>query len=295
MRGRPHVAELALLGITAVWGLTFVAVQDAIAIIPTASFLAWRFLSASLLLAAILPARVRGLSRAGLGRGAWMGVFLTAGYLFQTYGLEATTASNAGFITGLFVVITPLLAWLVDRRPIGRLPVAAAIVSTFGLFLLSGAGGSFRLEGDGLELLCAVAFSIHILMTDRAARSGEDLVGLVVVQLAVVGGVSLLIALLTGGLVAPHGRTVWVALVVCSVFASALAFVVQTWAQRVAPPARAAIILAGEPAFSGLFGWWLAGDVLSAVALAGAGLILASIVAVEAVPRLRPPRPLPEG
>lgn len=288
-------AELSLLAITAVWGLTFVSVQDAIAVIPAASFLAWRFLSAAVLLGLFFPARLGRLKGASLRRGLWMGVFLTAGYLAQTYGLEHTTASNAGFITGLFVVLTPLLAWVVDRRPIGRVPLASAGVSVVGLLLLSGAGGSFNLAGDGLELLCAVAFSIHIVLTGMAASKGDDVVGLVVVQLAMVGLVSLAIALLDGGLVAPHGETVWVALVVCSVLASAVAFLVQTWAQRIAPPARTALILAGEPAFAGLFGWWLAGDRLGPLGWVGAALILASIVAVDAVPRLRAPRPLPEG
>lgn len=290
-----RAAELSLLAITAVWGLTFVTVQDAISAMPASTFLAWRFLIAAAALACVMRSSVRALSAESIRTGLWMGVFLTAGYLFQTYGLAHTSASNAGFITGMFVVITPLLAWVVNRKPIGRLPWIAAFVSAFGLYLLSGSVGGFTLMGDGFELLCAIAFSIHIIVTDRAIEGRDDIAGLVIVQLAMVGFVSLGMALAAGEMEVPSGGGIWGAILLCALAASALAFMVQTWAQRVAPPARTALILAGEPAFAGFFGWWLAGDRLSPISWVGAALILASIVAVDAVPRLRPQRGVPEG
>ena len=178
------------------------------------------------------------------------------------------------------------------RERIGALAWAAAAVSVLGLFLLSGTNG-FN-EGDGLALLCAVAFSAHILVTSRGAASFA-VGGLLVVQLGVCGLFCVSTAAFEGDLSVPRGGSVWGALVVTAVFASALAYFVQTYAQRHAPPARTALILASEPAFAGLFGYLLAGDRLSAVAWLGAVLIMAAIVAVEVAPRLRPPRPLPEG
>ena len=288
-------SEAALLAITVAWGLTFVTVQDAIAEIPVPTFLAYRFIAAALLLAFVFRSKLPSLTRRANLRGIQMGAFLAAGYLLQTYGLEATTASKAGFITGLFVVITPLIARITDRTPIGPVAWGAAAASAIGLFLISGAGGSFTMRGDGLELLCAVAFSAHIVVTSHSVREGHDVAGLVVVQLAVVGFVCLAIAVAAGEVVMPHGATVWGTLVLTAVVATALAFMVQSWAQRHADPARTALILAAEPAFAGFFGWLLAGDRLSLVGWLGALLILGAIIAVDMVPSLRPPRPLPEG
>jgi len=163
-----------------------------------------------------------------------------------------------------------------------------------GLYLLSGAGGDFTWRGDGLVLLCAVAFAGHILVTARGVRD-HDIGALLVVQLGLCGIVCLTIAGAAGDLERPEGATVWSALIVTSLVASALGFFVQSYAQQHASPARTALILASEPAFAGLFGYLLADERLSAVSWLGAALILASIVAVELVPRLRPPRPLPEA
>jgi drug/metabolite transporter (DMT)-like permease len=223
-----------------------------------------------------------------------MGSFLCAGYVLQTLGLEKTTASNTGFITGLFVVLTPVMGAVFLRERVPALAWAAAGVSLLGLYLLSGVGGHLNWRGDGLVLVAAVALSAHILATARAVRS-YDVGPLLAVQLGVCGLVPLVIATAGGQLERPSGGTVWSALIVTALIASALGFFVQTFAQQHAPPARTALILAAEPAFAGLFGWLLADDRLSASEWLGAALIMTAIVAVEAIPRFRPPRPLPEG
>jgi len=292
---RARRAELALLAIATVWGLTFVMVQDAIEQLPVMAFLAYRFIPAALLMAIAFRGRLASLTADGIRRGLLMGVFLAVGYITQTFGLEATTASKAGFITGLFVVITPLLARLVGGPVIGKVAWVAAAVSALGLFLLSGAGTTFTLRGDGLELLAALAFSAHIVATGSAVDQGHDIFGLVVIQLALVALVSFAFAAFEDNLVAPHGASVWIALVVTSIVASALGFVVQSWAQLHALPARTALILAAEPAFAGMFGWLLAGDRMGVEGWLGAALILAAIVVVDAIPRLRRSLPLPEG
>ena len=289
-----RAAELALVGIAAVWGLTFVMVQDAIELLPTMAFLAYRFLPAALLVALVFWGALRRLPASGWRAGVVMGAFLTAGYTLQTLGLEDTTASNTGFITGLFVVFTPLMGALFLGDRVTWFAWVAAGVSAFGLYLLSGAGGELELRGDGLVLLASLSFAAHILATARAVGT-YDVGALLAVQLGVCGMVCLLVAAVAGQLEAPEGRTVWSALVVTSLVASALGFFVQSFAQRHAPPARTALILASEPAFAGLFGWLLADDRLSATGWLGAGLIMAAIVAVEVTPRFRPPRPLPEG
>jgi len=291
-RGRR--AELALVAIAAVWGLTFVMVQDAVERLPVTAFLAYRFIPAALIVGVVFRRDLRALGRDGWRIALVMGAFLTSGYLAQTLGLEHTSASNAGFITGLFVVLTPLFGSVALRKPAGRLAWAAALASALGLFLLSGAGGDFRWEGDGIVLICAASFAAHILATDRGVSS-HPIGALLAIQLAVCGLVCLIAAAVAGDLEVPRGTAVWSALLVTSVVASALGFFVQSYAQQHADPARTALILASEPAFAGLFGFLLAGDRLGPVELLGAAIIVGAIAAVDAVPRLRPPRPLPEG
>ena len=191
------------------------------------------------------------------------------------------------------MVFTPLLGALVLRDRIPGIGWAAAGVSTLGLFLLSGAG-DLNLRGDGLVLLCAIAFSAHILATARAVER-HDIGALLAVQLGVAGIFCTAVAAALGDLETPEGSTVWSALIVTALVASALGFFVQTYAQRHASPARTALILASEPAFAGLFGFLLNDEHLSALAWSGALLIMVAIVAVELIPRWRPPRPLPEG
>lgn len=291
---RAPVAEAALVGIAAVWGLTFVMVQDAVERMPVMTFLAYRFLSATALVATVFAPKVRALSRDGWRAGLLMGVFLTGGYVFQTLGLERTSAANAGFITGLFVVLTPIFGAVFLGQRTGATVWLAAAVSTLGLYLVSGPGGEGDVAGDLLVVITACSFAWHILATDRAVR-GHDTGALLVVQLGVCGAFSFFVALFAGDLVLPRSAPVWNALIVTTLVASALGFFVQTYAQRHASPARTALILASEPAFAGLFAYVLADETFSALGWAGALLIVGAIFAVEAVPYVRPPRPLPEG
>ena len=289
-----RLSELALIGIASVWGLTFVMVKDAIEELPTMAFLAYRFIPASLIVAVVFRRQLGRMSRDGWRAGAVMGVFLAGGYIFQTLGMEQTTASNAGFITGLFVVLTPVLGAVVLRQRLPATVWAAAALAALGLWLLSGAGTDFNTRGDGLVFLCSISLAAHILATAGAVKT-HDVGALLAIQLGVVGLVTLAIGAMAGDLEPPEGTTVWSALIVTSLIASALGFFVQTFAQQHAPPARTALILAAEPAFAGLFGWLLNDERLTATGWLGAALIMASIVAVEIIPRFRPPRPLPEG
>lgn len=291
---RARIAEVALVLVAFVWGLTFVMVQDAVAELPVLTFLAIRFLAAAAVVLPFVAGRLGGLGRAGVRAGLVMGAFLTLGYVLQTFALLHTTASNVGFITGMVVVLTPLLGALLLGLRVPPIAYVSAFVAAVGLAMLSGGGGELRPLGDGLALGCAIAFAFHLLATDRSVAS-HDVGALLFVQLTVCGVVTLAAASVRGELAMPSGLTVWSALIVTAVFASAFAFFVQSYAQQHTSPARTALILATEPAFAGFFGWLLAGDVLTAVGLAGASLIVAAIVTVDLVPRLRPPRPLPEA
>jgi len=284
--------ELAMVAVTAVWGSTFVLVRDAVVQVPPFTFLAYRFLAAALLLAVIRPRLAlggpgadRGPGLDGRGRlgppaaGVVIGLALFAGYGFQTVGLQYTTASNAGFITGLSVVLTPLLGALLLRQAPGRWPVTGACVAAVGLALLS----LQRLEvrrGDALVFACAVAFATHILLLGRYAPRLSTY-RLAVVQLATAGLLALIWAGLAGDLAVPTSAEVWVALAITSVAASAAAFLIQTRAQREVSPTRTAVIFTMEPVFAGLFGFLLAGERLSGRGWLGAGMILAGMLTAE--------------
>ena len=276
--------ELAMVAVTAVWGSTFVLVRDAVAQIPPFTFIAYRFLAAALLLAAIRPRlTVGGAGDAGrwgpLGAGAVIGLALFAGYGFQTVGLQYTTASNAGFITGLSVVLTPLLGALLLGQSPGRWPVTGACLAAVGLAFLSLQTLEVR-QGDALVLGCAVAFAAHILLLGRYAPR-LDTYRLAVVQLGTAGLLALVWAVMAGDLAAPASAEVWVALGITSVVASAGAFLIQTRAQRELSPTRTAVIITMEPVFAGLFGFLVAGERLSGRGWLGAGLILAGMLIAE--------------
>lgn len=304
-RSTVFVAELSLVGIAAVWGLTFVMVQDAIALMPAMTFLAYRFLVAAAVVAIIFHRKLRALSRDGWRAGLLMGAFLTAGYIAQTLGLERTSASNAGFITGLFVVLTPVFGAVFFKHPVGRPAWIAALVSAIGLFLLStsGGAGAGQLAGDALVFLCACSFAFHILFTADAVKK-YDVTALLAVQLSLCGVFCFVVAAAAQDLQLPRTSVEWNALLVTAFIASALGFFVQTYAQQHAAPARTALILASEPAFAGFFAYILAGETRSLIGWVGAGLILVAILGVELLPYVLPSKlrkqdvpqpPLPEA
>ena len=279
MTGRRFVVP-ALVGVTAIWGSTFVVVKDAIERMPVMDFLAWRFGLATLAMLLIRPRSVARLGRVGRVRGTWLGLALGAGYVFQTMGLRTARASVSGFITGMFVVLTPLCAAALLRRLVPTSAWAGVVLATTGLALLSLRGFSIG-TGELLTLGCAVAFALHIVGLGEWSAA-HDAYGLAVVQLAVVALGCLAFAL---PLQPPPDAGVWGALALTAVLATAVAFVVQTWAQAHVPPTRAAVIMTMEPVFAGLFGIAVAGERLGPREVVGSLLILAAMLTVELGPR----------
>lgn len=273
---------LLLVGVTAVWGWTFVIVQDAIAIYGVLGFLALRFLLAA---AALMP----GLSRKMTGRtlfvGGGIGLVLAAGYLFQTLGLLYTTPTNSGLITGLFVVFGPLTALFFFRERIPNQAVLAIVMSLAGMALLAGQSPSGVRVGDGLTVVCAAALGAHIALLSRYAKE-HDAGALALAQMASMAVVFTILWPIFGTVTAPP-RAVILPLLLTGLVASAGAFYVQTTVQQRIPAARVAVILTMEPLFAAFFGYWLAGDRLNPIQLAGAALILSALFVGEVAPLLR--------
>jgi len=300
---RRFLADLALLVVTAIWGLTFVMVRDAVHAYPVFAFLATRFALALVGLVPVLLWRrhhLRSVGRGPTGRGvrlrrqlaagALIGVALFAGYAFQTMGLLFTTPAKAGFITGLSVVIVPLLGVIFWRERLHPAVIGGVAVALVGLGLLSLSGVRSPMAvnpGDLLVLACAVSFAGQIVLVGRFAPRMNALV-LTTAQIATV-------ALLSAGISLvwehppvwpPRGQPLFAALFT-GLLATALAFGVQTAAQRFTTATHAALIFAAEPVFAALGSYLLIGEVLSLSQWLGCGLILAGMLLAELGPGLR--------
>jgi drug/metabolite transporter (DMT)-like permease len=268
---------LALVAVTAVWGVTFVQVKDAVELYPVFPFLALRFGIAVLTLAFAGAWRVRGIGRSGVWAAAVAGALLAGGYALQTLGLERTSVSNAGFVTGMYVVLTPLFGLALFRIGVGGRVWAGVAFATTGLALIAGVPGG-SVSGDLLVLAGAAVYSLQILLMERFAPRYDPL-GFTLLMMLAAFVVLSVAAIPTAE--APHGWTVWGALLVTGVFASALAFLVQTWAQRRTSANRTALVFTLEPVWAALFGFTLAGDRLGALGWAGCVVIMAGIVLAE--------------
>jgi drug/metabolite transporter (DMT)-like permease len=280
---RRTFATLALVAVAAVWGTTFVMVRDAVAGYPVFAFLGLRFAVATVAFVVIIPSSLRGLNWPTIRAGLIAGVFLTAGYVFQTLGLAPgmTSPGRAAFITGMFVVMTPIMQAAILRRMPRWTAWVGVAAAVSGLWLLSGGGGGGAWNfGDTLVLICAVAYSAHMIVLGSIGRS-HPTGPLTLVQLFTVTVVCGAVGLLTEAPPLPTGASLWFALLVTGVLASAVAFAVQTYAQKHLSPTRTALVLICEPAFGGLFAWVLIGETLSPAGIAGAALILLGMAASE--------------
>lgn len=272
-------AHAAVLVAAVLFGTTFVVVRDAVADADVVPFLAVRFLVGAAVLA---PFALRGRGSvagadAGVVRaGVVCGLVLLAGYLFQTVGLQYTTAPVSAFVTYLLVVIVPLISALVLRRTPGVATVAGVAVAAIGLVLLTGEGAGIG-KGELLTLGCALAFAVHIvLLAELAPR--YDTMRLTAVQLAVVGGLCLGPGVVLGGYAFP--ARAWAAAAFTGAAVSALAFSLQVWGQRRVGPTRTSLLLMLEPVAAAALGH-VTGERLGARGMAGGVLILAGIVVAE--------------
>ncbi len=274
------LADALLLVVTLIWGSTFVMVKDAVAAYPVFPFLALRFWLAAGLLLILSLHRLRHLGWRGWGAGALIGLFLFAGYAFQTLGLARTSASKAGFITGLSVVLVPLFAALFLRERVRLGAVAGVALATVGLALLSLNDTLHLGAGDLLVLACAVGFALHIVAVG-AFGPGADPLALTFVQVLTVAIAASIASLITGGWRAIPTQGAWLAAIFTGILATAVAFGVQNAVQRLTTSTHTALIFSAEPVFAAVFGVLLAGDVLTARIGAGGALILVGMVASE--------------
>jgi drug/metabolite transporter (DMT)-like permease len=270
---------LALVAVTAIWGYTFVPVQKAVGAYPLFAFLAVRFAISTLALAPFAWGPLRALPRAGWVAGIVAGSFLGLAYGLQTAGLELTTVASTGFITGLYVVFTPLLALAAFHTPVPAPVWIGVVFALAGLLLLSGApGGSWA--GNLLVLGNAVAQSFQIVAMERFAPR-YDARALTILQMAVAFAGFAVVAVAAGQVEAPPDAATWYALVVTGVFAGALGYLVSTWVQSRTTAARAALVFTLEAPFAALFGVLLLSEDLGWAGWTGCAVMLTGIVLAE--------------
>jgi drug/metabolite transporter (DMT)-like permease len=279
-------ADLALAGITIVWGTTFVIVKSALNDVSPFLFLTLRFCLATFALCLIYRGTLQKFKKSFLLPGLLAGCLLFAAYVFQTIGLELTTPSKSAFLTGLSIPLVPLASSLVYRdRPRLR-EVSGILIASFGMILMTlpsswSASSGFAMErGDFLSVLCAVTFALHIVVIGHYS----PIIGFAPLAVAQIGTAAAL-GLFSVWFAEPVRFSatpgVAVAVLLTGLMATALAFTTQAWAQQYTSASRAALIFALEPVIAWTTSWILTGETISGRGMAGAGLILAGILVVE--------------
>lgn len=274
------LAAALLLATTFIWGVTFTVVKEAVDRVEIAVFLAQRFLLATLLMLPFALARRRSFDRRAIARGSAMGAVLFAVYAFQTVALRHATASNTAFLTSLSVVLVPMIGAVFLRRPIsGRIRLAVALALA-GLFLLCTNCSRHFNPGDLLAMVTAVWVSLHLLLTGAFAPK-SDVYWLTLIEIGVVALCSLAWALGAGETVFLWRPFLLWPLVICVLFATIFAFLVQTSTQRLLSPTHTALIFCLEPVFAALWAFFALGERFSPAGYLGASLILGAMLVAE--------------
>ena len=266
-----------LTTVSAIWGSAFVVMKDTLHRLDVNSFLAWRFMIATLFLILLRPSILKSFNVSFLKKGVLIGTFLGSGYIFQSFGLTLTTVGKTGFITGLYVVLTPIVAALFLKKSITKLEWGAVLLATAGLALLSFKGFEIGL-GEFLVLVSALLFALHIVALGEWA-SDLDTYSLTVLQLATCSVITFLASLKSGFHVPPDAG-VWKAIIYTALFATSLAFIVQTWAQSFIPPSSVGVILAMEVVFAAIFGIWILNESLTLRIASGGAMVLVAMYAI---------------
>ena len=276
------LATLAILGMTACWGSTFYLIKDLLDRVPVLDFLAVRFAIASVALYLLAPRALGRLSRGARRNAVVLGLLYGLAQILQTAGLAHTPASVSGFITGMYVVCTPLLAAALLRTRITAMTWGAVVLATGGLAVLTLNGFSVG-YGEAVTLVAAVLYALHIVGLGAWAGAREAM-GMTIVQLVVITLVCFL-ATVPDGIVVPDNTRDWLSVVYMAVFAGALALAGQTWAQAHLPPTRSAIIMSMEPVFAAFFAVLLGGESVTVRMAAGGAMVLTAMLVVELLPR----------
>jgi len=286
----PRLAAAALLAVTAVWGSTFFLIKDLLDRVPAADFLAVRFAIAFVAMLVFAPRAIGRLDMLTRRRSVSAGAVYGVAQVLQTTGLGHTDASVSGFVTGLYVVATPVLASLAFGQRVTRTVWIAVAVSTIGLGILSLRGFSVGI-GETITFAAAILYAVHIVLLSRWS-STRDAYGIATIQMGVIAAMCLVLAA-PGGMTLPHTSRDWVAVVYMALAAGALAMLVQTWAQSHLDAPRSALLMTMEPVFAAAFAVVFGDETLGLRVLLGGTLVLGAMVLAERSGRKQDPVHLP--
>jgi drug/metabolite transporter (DMT)-like permease len=272
-----NMLYLAMLGTAAVWGGSFVIMKDSLEKQDIFSFLSSRFSLALILMFIYRPTALRGLSKQFVFKGISAGILLGSGYIFQTFGLINTTVSNTGFITGLYLVFTPLISLIILRRHVIRIQWLAVLLAFIGLFLISYNGVSIG-RGETLVLISAILFGAHFVALGEWSDGGNTY-ALTLIQIATLAVMASLFTI-KDGFELPPDSSVWLAVIFTAFFATFLAFLVQTKAQSVMSATAASVLLATETPFAVIFGLYFNSDPLTLKIITGGMLVMGAMALV---------------
>ena len=268
---------IAMISIAAVWGSSFVVMKDSLERQNVFSFLSSRFILAALLMVLYKPGVFRGLTKKFIYRGIIAGILLGGGYIFQTYGLTKTTVSNTGFITGLYLVFTPLISLIILKRHVLKIQWLAVVIATIGLFFISYNGVTIGL-GEILVLISAFIYGAHFVALGEWS-DGKNTYALTFIQVVTVAALTSIFAFKDGFQIAPDS-TVWIAILYTAFFATFLGFLIQTKAQSVMSATVASVLLATETPFAVFFGLYFHSDPLTLRIITGGSLVMAAMALV---------------
>ena len=268
---------IAMISIAAVWGSSFVVMKDSLERQNVFSFLSSRFILAALLMVLYKPGVFRGLTKKFIYRGIIAGILLGGGYIFQTYGLTKTTVSNTGFITGLYLVFTPLISLIILKRHVLKIQWLAVVIATIGLFFISYNGVTIGL-GEILVLISAFIYGAHFVALGEWS-DGKNTYALTFIQVATVAALTSIFAFKDGFQVAPDS-TVWLAILYTAFFATFIGFLIQTKAQSVMSATVASVLLATETPFAVFFGLYFHSDPLTLRIITGGSLVMLAMALV---------------
>ena len=277
------LADLSLLFVAIIWGSTFIIVKQSVENIPVFSFLFMRFALAGMLLILINAPKLKAIDKGVLSDGVMLGIALFLAYAFQTFALTATSASITAFITGLFVVFVPVLSSVFLRKLPRQEAMIGVVFATIGLAFITLQGKFLVSFGEFLALVCAFFIAIHIILTDKLSRR-NDFGLLTMVQVNMVALLSLIFSFFLDPRVIPiqFNNQLIFSLIINSIFATFVAFVIQTSMQKYTTPTKAAIIFIMEPVSSAFFSYWIGGELLTAKQYVGTSFILLAMVFTEA-------------
>ena len=274
------MARTALIISTLIWGSTFVILKDALNEMPVYFILAFRFLSASLLLSAIFCKKLKKINWSYIWRGAIIGVFLACAYIFQTLGLERTTPGKNAFLTAIYCVLVPFFVWVVYKKRPDVYNVVAAITCLVGIGLVSLDGDFSVSEGDWLTLVGGVFFALHI-MSVSAFNKDKDPIIITILQFLATGLICGVLSLCTETIPAEIPASAWLQICYLALFGTTVAMLFQNVSQKYIPSSSVAIILTFEAVFGVIFSILFASEVITLKLCAGFVLIFLSVLISE--------------